>query len=57
MSVQNKTQHGRKATGQTTREIVLPNTKALIFQYSPHLEDVICKFKSFPYANEFTPGN
>lgn len=54
MSTQNKTQNGRKATGQTTGEIIFfPNIKALMFQYSLHLEDVICKFKSFAYVNDF----
>lgn len=58
MSVQSKTQNGRKATGWTTGEIIfLPNMKALMFQYSLHLKDIICKLKSFAYVNNFTPGN
>lgn len=45
-SVQNKTQNGRKATGQTTGEtIFLPNMQALMFQYSLQIEDATCKTK------------
>lgn len=41
MPVQNKTQNGRKATGQTNGEIIfLPNMKALMFQYSLPLKDI-----------------